>query len=335
MAHSSARWILAATATALLVPFAACSQATGTDPHGSATTAPLTQSLPSRFERQLAWGTDVALQPAVPESVAYGPNAVAVAATGETLILDRLAGRVLGVGAEGQPRVVASVPVDSEDLIAGSDGALVAFSPLRATAWYFNSDGTPAGEIAVPRALRDLVSLSLGPSRRLTVRTSYQETLTVGSPAAPLPLEVTLAGKREGAYLLPDGRGVGVLADADTTRVVVLSQSIGEQSRSEIVTSHALPGSISAARIVGGQGSTVCLRAEHVTSTPQVVVERRALCVDALSGNVVLDETLPNPGLYVPRTELAFGAGRLSFIHPTKTGLSVTSWKVAGAEVQQ
>lgn len=342
MTRLSVRWTFVAGGAALLASFAACSQTAGDDPvaksSDSVTTVLTKKNLPERFERTIGWGTaatQLAFKPAQTESVAYGPNAVAVLPNGETLVLDRLAGRVVAIDADSDPRTVATVPVDAEDLTTGNDGSIVAFSPLRARAWFFDADGKSAGELPVPRELREVTGLSVGASRRLTVRTGYQETLTIGSPSAPLPLAVTLAGKREGAYQLADGRGVAVRVDADGAQLLVVSQPADEAARSEVTLSHALPGDISAARIVGGQGSTVCLRAERVTSSPALAVERRALCVDALGGNVLLDEELPAPGAYVPRTELSFAGGRLSFIHPTELGLTVRSIRVAaGEEVQ-
>src|SRR5205823_1891951 len=141
------------------------------------------------------------------ERAAEGPSAVAVGSGGAILVLDRLNERVVEVATGGGVRVVASVPRDAEHLAAGPEGAVAAWSPLRASVWVRGADGAAAGELSVPRVLRDVESLSLHASRRVRVTTALQETLDLGSPAAPLDLPAVLRTGREGAAFLPDGRG--------------------------------------------------------------------------------------------------------------------------------
>jgi hypothetical protein len=193
---------------------------------------------------------------------------------------------------------------------------------VRGAAWFFDASGNPAGTLAVPRALREVTSLSVGASRRLAVHTGFQERLELGSPAAPLALEVTLRGKREGAFALSDGSAVALRASGGRAELLRLSQREGDV-RSRVLSTRALPGAITAARLVGAQGMTVCLRTERVQSLPELVVDRRALCVDLADGSVVHDEALPAPGLYLPRTELAFQEGRLCHVHASQAGLIV------------
>lgn len=316
--------------------FAACAVASGperaTQSHAQAQSADA--PLPERFERVLPWGAgdeQLRSKPALAESVAQGPNAVAVAPNGHVLILDRLAGRVVAVDHQSPPKHVASVATDVEDFAAGADGRLLAWSPLRARAWVLDGTGKNVGEIGVPRELRDAQSLELGVSHRVSVRTAYQERFAIGSPAAPLPLPVTLRTRREGAVELADGRGVSVRVDQGAARMLVLTQAADE--RSQVVAEHPIPGTVTAARVLGRAGDVVCARTEQVTSTPALAVSRRAVCLRIGTGAVVLDQALPAPGLYAPRTELAVGGGRLAFIHPTEQGLGVTSWRIAGAEV--
>ncbi|MBK9000903.1 MAG: hypothetical protein IPM35_34720 [Myxococcales bacterium] len=292
--------------------------------------------LGQRFERNFPWGQgqdQFRRTPSVPESVVQGPNAVAVTSDGRPLVLDRLAGRVVSLDAVSPLRGVATVSVDSEDLAAGTDGTWLAFSPLRARVSVFDADGKSLGELPVPRELRDGVGFDIGISRRVRLRTGYQEVIELGSPSAPLPLPVALRTKREGAYQLADGRGVAVRATDAGASLVLVSQPADEAARSEIEKEIPLPGAPTAARVVGGQGNVVCLKSESVSSAPALSVSRRASCVDVATGTVVFDEMLPAPGLYVPRTEVAFGAGRLAFIHPTEKGLTVTSVAVLGKEV--
>jgi hypothetical protein len=344
MARHAHRTLLGIGSAALALPlYANCASKTGNhegEPRAAktASAAKLADDapLPQHFERLIAWGDgdgELRLQPHVAESIAYGPNAVATLPNGRALVLDRLAARVVELDADSAVRTVAQVPADSEELVAGADGSFLAFSPLRARAFVFGADGQAAGDVLVPRALHDLQTLGLGPSHRVLVKTGYQETLVVGSPSAPLALAVTLGTKREGAFQLADGRGIAVRADANGARLLVVSQASDDSARSTVLDSHALPGNPSAARIIGLEGKVACLRTERVTSSPAISVERRALCMNVESGVVALDQALPAPGLYLPRSELALGGGRLSFIHPEPDGLRLVSDAVAGLEV--
>ncbi len=295
-------------------------------------TADVSAALPATLTSVLPWGVDpgqVRLRSGDDETVAQGPSAVAVAPDGRSLVLDRLAGRVVRVGPTGQVQVIAKTPVDAMDLVAGPDGCVVTYSPLRATAWWHGSDGTAAGSLTVPRAFRYIQSLQLGPSRQLQVRTGYQETFTLGSPAAPISLPTAIRNKREGTVFLPDGRGVQSRVSEGNAQLWVLRQPTVEQPRVHVAQRVALGTGVAAARIVGSSDSTVCLRLERTTSNPQITVDRHARCIDLASGQTTFDEALPRPGLYLPHTELAMGADRLAFIYPTTEGLHVTSWRVA------
>ncbi len=329
------RFRMGLSAVALLgAPFAACAVARSSEPAQKSSSALERATLPDRFEVTLPWGAgpkSVRLLPAETESMAQGPNAVAALPGGEVLVLDRLAGRVAKVEHDGAIHTVASVARDAEELVSGADGSFVAFSPMRAAAWFFDEHGKSAGELAVPRELRELRGLSIGKSRRLSVHTGYQETLIIGSPSAPIALPVVLSGKREGAYQLPSGLGAAVRIDSDRAVFVVVSQST-QEARSKTVRSFMLPHSASAARVIGGEGDRVCLRTELVTSTPSIDVSRRAICIDAGDGAIAFDEALPARGLYLPRTELSVGGGRLVFAHPTPQGFVITSSRI-GKEV--
>lgn len=261
-----------------------------------------------------------------------GPNAVAVLDASRILVLDRLAGRVAVVDGSGAVRTLATVPVDVEDVAAGP-GVFVTSSPVRASAEVFDLEGKSLGVLPVPRELRDVTSLAFGADRRVVAKTAYQEQITLGVPAAPVALASALAGKREGAYLLPDGRGVRVRAQNGAAVIEVVTQAADEQARSEVVKSWPIAGAVTAARILGGAGSSVCLRTETLADDGVLSVTRRAVCVDVASGMCSFDEALPAPGLYVPRTEVAFGSGRLAWIHPTAEGLAVTSVRIAATEV--
>jgi hypothetical protein len=313
--------------------FLACTASSSSEEAAGESSAELARAaLPDELTFELSW-SEVTLRPAGNEIVADGPSAVAALPNGEVLVLDRLAGRVIALAHGQAPRTVAAVAKDAQDLVAGPDGAFVAFSPMRATAWFFDASGKGFGQLEVPREIRELTSLTLGKSRRLSVQTGYQELLDIGSPSAPIALPVVLAGKREGALVLDDGRGIAVQASNDQVKLLVVSQPTPDQ-RSQVVRSFTLPHAATAARIVGRSGSTVCVRSERVTSTPAIQVDRRAICLDAVTGDVIHDRALPAVGVYLPRTELAVGGGRLLFLHPTDAGLSITSTRLSKKGVQ-
>lgn len=277
--------------------------------------------------------TRVALRDRGHETVAMGPSAVAVAPDGAVLLLDRLNGRVLTVDLErGTTRSFAATPEDAEDLAADAHGAVATFSPVRARAWLYGPGGEPAGELAVPRAFRQVQGIGLGASRQVALRTALQETFVIGSPAAPLPLATALGTHREGAAFLGDGTGVSVAlrSGGATTGLRHGAPELVLQEpgvRGEAAPRVALDAEgVSSARVIGADGERVCVRLETVTSTPEVQVTREARCVEARTGQSVLRVTLPPPGLYVPRTELAMGAGKLVLLHPTAEGVTLRSW---------
>jgi hypothetical protein len=56
--------------------------------------------------------------------------------------------------------------------------------------------------------------------------------------------------------------------------------------------------------------------------------------MDVVTGEITLDEALPARGDYLPRRELAVGAGTLAFIHPTTSGLGVYRWSTSGKDAE-
>lgn len=311
-------WILVAGCTA------------ATDPDSASVRSAL--DAPSCRATTLAWGDAAGragLRPAVPESPAWGPQAIAVAPSGEAQVLDAVNQRILAIGAAGDVRVAATgIARDAEALAVGEDGALAVFSPLQGKAWLLDADGAPAGEVAIDRAFRHVTGLAVGRSRQVLVRTAYQETFNVGSPAAPIDLATTLAGKREGAFVLADGSGVAVRASGGAAELVVVSNPADR--RSTVRATHAVPGRVDAAMLIGVAGDVACVRTEQLAQDEALRVQRRAVCVDVTTGSVRIDLPLAAPGLYVPRQELAVGgaAPRLAALEATKDGLIVRTCEV-------
>lgn len=286
----------------------------------------------------LGWGdgpSEVGFRPKAKEIGAEGPSSV-VARGGSAFVLDRLNERVIEVPFDGATRVIAGVPRDAEHLAASVDGSVAVWSPLRARVWMFARDGEALGEVAVPRALRDLRSIAIGPSRRVSASTTMQETLDLGSPNAPLDLASTLRTKREGAAFLADGRGVAVRVDHGSAELVVYGARERE-AKAGVAARHRVEGAIDAAQIAGAVGSVVCMRAERVSAHGgAIAVAREAVCVDATSGAVVLRAALPRPGESTPHEELAVGDDPpvLVAMTPQRDGLVVQRWSLR-AEVSR
>jgi hypothetical protein len=291
--------------------------------------------LPSRWERTVPWGeTDSGLRLHAGgfEDPTRGPDAVAVAPTGVALVLDQLGERVIAVGAEGEPFAVVAAPLDAMDLLAGPDGALAIWSKVRARAWVHGATGDALGEMVVPRSFMFPQRLSMGTRGSLQIHTDAQHTIMLGSPSAPLHEWVARKSRRFGAALLPDGRGLFVHVQKGQAVLQVLDQPDEKHDRPRVHARWDIPGEVDAARIVGAYQNTTCLRLEDVESSPKITVERRSLCLDGTSGEVLLDEALPPPGIYTPHTELAMNGDRLAFIRAGKEGLRVVGWRVPVAD---
>jgi len=266
------------------------------------------------------------LRPRATEQLAQGPSAVAIGHDGTVLVLDRLAGRVQRLAGDGALGPLATVPFDAEDLAVGPDGAFVAYSPVRATAWLFEADGSPAGSLQIPRALRDATGIELSHSRQVLLRTGYQELLNLGSPSAPLGLPVAIRTKKEGAVLLPDGRGASVVVNQRAASLVLTHQA-NANTRAQIGAEHTL-GTADAGRIIGSWGNVVCVRLEQLRHSSSIEVTRHLRCLDATDGRLLLERALPATGLYLPRRELAVGHGYVAALHPTAEGALIQRWTI-------
>lgn len=279
------------------------------------------QQLTWQGSRLLLWGV-VGLSPAGPERKAHGASAVAVDPAGAVYLLDQLNQRLLQITAD-TTIIAAQVPEDAEDLTAGPEGSFAVYSPLRARIWTHDKAGHLDGQLSIPRVFRHVRGIGLAPSRNLTFHNAFQETYQLGTPSLPRPLEEVMHSKREGAYFLGDGTGVAVRLKDKQPEILLLGKTSYP---------YPLPETVLAARIIGVAQETVCLRLELLISEPPIEVQRRAICLDASSGQCILSKDLPSPGLYLPRRELAVGGDppRLAFIHPEKRGLRLHVWPLKG-----
>ncbi|MDB4995650.1 MAG: hypothetical protein JWM74_3082, partial [Myxococcaceae bacterium] len=95
-----------------------------------------------------------------------------------------------------------------------------------------------------------------------------------------------------------------------------------------------------AIQIVGAALGVVCARVEHLSgasggsASGPIQVSREAVCVDAMTGATRLRASLPAPGLYVPRRELAMGGRPLTLVHarPEAAGVFVTTFTIGGGK---
>ncbi|MDB4993251.1 MAG: hypothetical protein JWM74_683, partial [Myxococcaceae bacterium] len=166
----------------------------------------------------VSWGAAddaLGLQPAASESLAQGVSAIAVLADGTTIALDRQKSRVVRLDLDGRRAVkLADVPRDADDLATDEAGAFVVLGALTGKASIFDASRGPkaeaVGSVDVPRVFQDVEGLALAPSHRVMIRSSFQETFTVGSPAAPLPVDVAIRTRREGAVPLDADGKLGV-----------------------------------------------------------------------------------------------------------------------------
>lgn len=296
-------------------------------------------------DKVLAWGNaegQVGLRPAAMELPAEGPSALAMAASGDVLVLDRLNERVIAISPSGAIRTAGAVARDAEHLATATDGAFAAWSPLRATVSVTGRDGAAQGEVAVPRVFRDIQQIGLEPSHRVIAITAMQETLQLGSPRAPLDLAESLRSKREGAAFLGDGRSIAARrSENGAGEILVYRKPVANaDSKPPVSWTYTISAPVSAVRVVGVSGNTICARVERVTQATALAVEREALCVDVDTGVVRLKHALGRPGLYAPHQDVAVGSGVLTVMRPEEGGLrlerlSLSTGATSATEVAQ
>jgi hypothetical protein len=287
------------------------------------TVAPTTQLL--------AWGdgpSELGLRPAFTERAAFGAPAVAVGPRGELFVLDAVKQRIVRVGKE--VTAMATVARDADDLAISADGAFAVHRTLTPSILVLDPAGQRIGEVDA-RAAGEIDTIALAPSRRVVVKTAFQETLQLGSPSAPQVAHAVARSRKVGAELLANGDGVVAVAAGGTAELRVMAQAPDQEGHAEARATWAL-GRATAVRIVGATGRVVCMRVEHVdtSSAGPVSVTREARCLDATTGVTVFRTDLAPPGLYVPRRELTYANGVLAFAHPENEGLRISTWAVEG-----
>ncbi|MEZ4313672.1 MAG: hypothetical protein R3F14_37095 [Polyangiaceae bacterium] len=281
----------------------------------------------------LAWGTgdtEVGLRPGATDLPAEGPSSVAVGPSGEVLVLDRVNERAISIATSGASHVRASLARDAEHIAAGEDGAFAAWSPLRAQVSVLGRDGSPAGELSIPRVLRDVQRIEVGTSHRIFAVTSMQETWSLGSPHAPLDLASILRSKREGAAFLADGRGIAArMTDSGGEILVYRSPGGGAGEKTAVAWTYPIAGPLAAVRIIGATDTAFCARIERIDQDPQseaIHVEREALCVEAGTGKVLAQQPMGGRGLYTMHEDAAVGGSPpvLVVARPEADGLHLT-----------
>lgn len=288
-----------------------------------------TSSASTTSSMTIPWGpSSLKFRATLPDALAQGPTALALTDDGRMLIADGENARIAEVvGFDGKQtlgiRTFAPAPKDVRDVAVAPDGAVAYARQLTSEVTVLEPEGSVSGTLSA-RDLPYVDGLAFGPSRRVIVETSFQESFTLGSAHAPLAKESTLLGKKQGIGQLSQGRLASVVKDARGTIVLRIHQG-------DALTSHPLTEG-TAARMIGARGDVACVRIEHAdTSGTALKVTREVACLSATTGNVVLRRDLGEPGEYVPYRELALGKGTLAFMKPTEKGLVVTTWAVEGA----
>jgi hypothetical protein len=258
------------------------------------------------------------------ETPARGPSALAVAPSGALLIVDGQNQQLVSVRGNVVHKL-ADLGVDDEDVAAGMDDRLVVYSPLHARASFHDAGGRLLGSLSVPRELRDVEGVTLGPSLRLSVRTSLQETFLIGSPTVPQALAQVLHNKEEGIFSAGDRERFAVTVKNGRAELHIYSGAQKQRSLELVQDASAL-------RLVGVAANVACVLIERVRgSQPMQVamkVDREARCVDVASGRLVLSVELGAVGLYLPRHELAVGGNEpvLAWMHPEPSGMRIRVW---------
>ena len=271
---------------------------------------------------QVPWGpVGMTLRSAEAERLALGPAAVAVDAQGDALVLDNWGLRVWRIG-RAISKLSHMLPRDTEDVIAWDDGALAVYRPLGRSVELFSRDGAKQGSLSIPRAVVDVGLLEAGPSHRVLVEDPFQETVTLGSSAAPFDEASVLRSRKDGVH-----GGLEVLVRKGRALLRVLDR--GE--RKSIGRQWPLGSDVRGALIIGRAGDIACVRLERTSGTVEFHTARQVVCLDVVSGRQTLRVGLPPPGLYVPRRELALGGTPLTLVHiePQKSGLLIRRWEVA------
>lgn len=263
------------------------------------------------------------------EFVPQGPSALSVLPNGQVLLLDRLNRRVLQLRLGGKLRAIATVPSDAEDLASNAAGNLLVFSPVRSRAWFFSAGGQAAGQLPVPRSLRHLTHVELGPLNRIYARSGFQELFDLGLALRPRNTRDILASKLETAVRVSAKQGAVVVASGG--RAILRIQPLGRAARqtASATVEHQLHG-VDAARILGHHAGILCLRTETRRDVAsQIEVHREVRCLHASDGSTAFRSQLPEPGLYLPKRELVFRHGWLAFMHPQAAGLRIQTWQVS------
>lgn len=302
----------------LLLLAAGCSTASTSS---TETVGATSAALDATTTQTIAWSV-VGLREGGAEHAAFGVPAVAVGPNGDVFVLDAVNRRIVrATGREVLP-VASEVPLDADDLGVSNDGATVVHRAMSTKVLVLDPHGAKIGEVDT-QGMGEVDSVALGASRRVIVKSAFQETFQLGSPHAPQLPEAAYRTRKVGAELLSSGDGVVTIVKDGSAELHVVAQ--GEHAGDRNVFSL---GSAASAHIVGVSANVVCMRIEHLTSDGPIAVEREARCVDAKSGKTVFKTDLGAPGLYVPRRELTFARGRLAFAKPEKQGLVITTWAV-------
>lgn len=274
----------------------------------------------------LPWGEgegEIGIRAPQAEFLGDGPSGIATLPSGAVIVGDRLNGRGVAVDSSGA-RTAFAMAADFEQLAVGEDGAMALFSPVRSRVAMRSESGKELGEVAVPRALGDVVGISVGASRRVEVETAFQERYVAGSPSAELGAEQALRTRREGAIAGDGGRAMQAIVDSDHVAfVVVIAPTRGDRATEE----RRIPVArdVASMRLLGLDHGRVVAVVERVSqgATGPISVTRELTIVDLDANRVLATEPMIGGGLWVPRQTVTMGAGAIAYMVPLPDGLRV------------
>ncbi len=262
----------------------------------------------------IPWGSghgEVGLLPGGAEAPARGPLSMAIAPSGDVLVLDALNRRVLGIRPDGETYVAAPAPFGAIDLAAGPDGSLALWNTITAKVHVIAANGS-SSILDVPRPIRMIQGIDLLNSKLVILRTAYQERYILGSPSAPVTWPRILFTKMKGVYPWGADRGLQVVVKAGgpPTLLVVKNRAGGQEpdeaSRKAAVLWTLDTPAANAARIAGtNKAGIVCLRIEEITSQNPVRVTRTLWCGMPETKQVLLETVLGDTVLFAPAKDTA------------------------------
>ena len=280
------------------------------------------------------------------EGAIEGPSDLKPLPGDSVLILDRFNNRVVRVFPSGELLTVSSAPQDALHLETGPDKVIGLYSRLRSTIFFYDENGLPAGELKIPRRIREIRGFSIGTSRSVTVHTAFQSRYELGNPESPIPTHAVLQTPQEGIFPDAAGAGLAVILNNEGFSLLEIEPRCSDatspaglpNNRRTMERSHTVwtaNEDVSSVRLVGRADEIVCMRIENLHNNGyetdrRVTVEREVICIHIPTESILFRKLLKPVGKYVPGRDLALGTQPMRLVHiePSREGLVIHSWAI-------